>query len=42
MNSNNQSTTLNSTFNKTNKSTNSAFKDTVQRGVLSGIGLLKK
>jgi hypothetical protein len=43
--SNNQSTTINNTthlLSKTMRSTNSTFKEAVQRGVLSGIGLLKK
>lgn len=44
MASNNQSTTLNNTTNlsKTMRTSNSTFRDTVQRGVLSGIGILKK
>jgi len=46
--SNNQSTTINQTLNnnsmanKSMRSSVSTFKDTVQRGVLSGIGILKK
>jgi hypothetical protein len=42
---NNQSTTINNTtaLSKTMRTTsNSTFRDTVQRGVLSGIGILKK
>jgi len=42
---NNQSTTINNTtaLSKTKRTTsNSTFRDTVQRGVLSGIGILKK
>ena len=44
MMTNNQSTNINNTslLSKTMRSTNSTFRDTVQRGVLSGIGLLKK
>ena len=44
MQTNNQSTTINNTtqLSKTMRSTTSTFKDVVQRGVLSGIGLLKK